>query len=263
MQVAPREFDCSGSNQAGVEESPLTAEEPVVEETATVLAESQLDEEPVAEEQDSEQQTVTQQDQEAPLETEILPPFEKDFEQKSQEDKESGRSGWMWLLAALILFGLGFGLHRLRQYKKGEAEAESEDTAADPDPVVDNLEEVLSAPEPLLESLLLIRGELADGTAFEDSCAVSENAINVVIGRGDTDLVIDSPAVSRQHAGLNGTGRELTVSDFGSSNGTSINGVPCLEGEIMFIEAGDTLVLGDASCSIEIRPRDSSGSEKE
>ena len=128
---------------------------------------------------------------------------------------------------------------------------------------MDKLEEVLSTPEPLLESLLLIRGEFADGTAFEDSCAVSENAINVVIGRGDTDLVIDSPAVSRRHAGLNGTGRELTVSDFGSSNGTSINGVPCLEGEIMFIEPGDTLVLGDARCSLEIRPRDSSGSEKE
>jgi hypothetical protein len=169
----------------------------------------------------------------------------------------------MWLLAALILFGLGFALHRLRQHKKRDAGAASEETAADPDPAMDKLEEVLSAPEPLLESQLLIRGKIADGTAFEDSCAVSENAINVVIGRGETDLVIDSPAVSRQHAGLNGTGRDLTVSDFGSSNGTSINGVPCLEGEIMFIEPGDTLVLGDARCSLEIRPGDSSGSGKE
>ena len=85
-------------------------------------------------------------------------------------------------------------------------------------------------------SLLLIQGMLANGTAFEDTCAVSEHAINIVIGRGDTDLVIDSPAVSRQHARLNGTHRELTVSDLGSSNGTSINGIPCLEGEIMFLE---------------------------
>ena len=253
MQVAPREFDCSCSTQAEEEESPPPPEKPVVEETSVIVPEPQIDEEPVAEEQD----------QEAPLETEILPPFEKDFEQKSQEDKETSHSGWMWLLAALILFGLGFALHRLRQYKKADAGAESEDTDADPDPAVDKLEEVHSAPEHLLESLLLIRGELADGTAFETSCAVSENAINVVIGRGDTDLVIESMAVSRQHAGLNGTGRELTVSDFGSSNGTSINGVPCLEGEIMFIEPGDTLVLGDARCSLEIRPRDSSGSEKE
>jgi hypothetical protein len=263
MQVAPREFDCSGSKQAGEEESPLPAEEPVVEETATVQAESQPDEEPVAEEQDSEQQADIQQDEQAPLETEILPPFEKDFAQKPQEDEESGRSGWMWLLAAIILIGLGFGLHRLRQDKNVDTGAEPESTGTDTEHDVDTLEEESSAPEPLLESLLLIRGELADGTAFEDSCAVSENAINVVIGRGETDLVIDSPAVSRQHAGLNGTARDLTVSDFGSSNGTSINGVPCLEGEIMFIEPGDTLVLGDARCSLEIKPRDSSGSGKE
>jgi pSer/pThr/pTyr-binding forkhead associated (FHA) protein len=58
---------------------------------------------------------------------------------------------------------------------------------------------------------------------------------------------------------LNGSYGELTVSDLGSSNGTSINGVPCLEGEIIFMEPGDVLVLGDARCSLEIRPR---GSDK-
>ena len=70
--------------------------------------------------------------------------------------------------------------------------------------------------------------------------------------------------MSRQHISLNGTRKELTVSDLGSSNGTSINGVPCLEGEIMFIEPGDTLlIMGDARCSLEIRPRNTTGSEKE
>ena len=128
---------------------------------------------------------------------------------------------------------------------------------------MDTLEEEPSAPEPLLDHLLLIQGVLADGTAFEESCAVSENAINILIGRGDTDLVIDSPAVSRQHISLNGTRKELTVSDLGSSNGTSVNGVPCLEGEIMFIEPGDILIMGDARCSLEIRPRNHTGSEKE
>jgi len=76
--------------------------------------------------------------------------------------------------------------------------------------------------------------------------------VNVMIGRGDAELRIDSPAVSRRHACLNGTRRELTVTDLGSSNGTSINGVPCLEHEIMFIEPGDRLVLGNATCTIEI-----------
>ena len=253
MKVAPREFDCSGNTQAEEEDTQQPAEEPVVEENTNIEPEPQIDEEPVAEEQD----------EQAPPKAEILPPIEKDFEQQPQEVKESGRNGWLWLVAAIVLIGLGFGLHRLRRDKTEETGAESVATGPDTDPGVDMPEEEPLAPEPLLESLLLIRGELADGTAFEDSCAVSENAINVVIGRGDTDLVINSPAVSRQHAGLNGTGRELTVSDFGSSNGTSINGVPCLEGEIMFIEPGDILVLGDARCSLEIRPHGASGSGKE
>ena len=115
----------------------------------------------------------------------------------------------------------------------------------------------------LLDSDADDHGVLRDGTAFEDACAVSENAINVIIGRGDADLVIDSPAVSRRHVSLKGTFRELTVSDLGSSNGTSINGVPCLEGEIMFIEPGDVLVLGDARCSLEIRPATADGGEKD
>ena len=111
-----------------------------------------------------------------------------------------------------------------------------------------------------LDSQLHIEGVLSDGTVFEDSCAVSKNAINIVIGRGDADLRIDSVAVSRHHASLNGTATELTLSDLGSSNGSSINGVPCLEGEIMFIEPGDSIVLGDARFSIDIKPRPPAGS---
>ena len=42
---------------------------------------------------------------------------------------------------------------------------------------------------------------------------------------------------------MSGTGDELTVTDLGSNNGTRINGVPCLEGEIMYVEPGDTLVV--------------------
>ncbi len=45
------------------------------------------------------------------------------------------------------------------------------------------------------------------------------------------------------------------MTDLGSSNGTSINGVPCLEGEIMYFEPGDSLVFGDALCTLEITPR--------
>ena len=263
MQITPREFDCSGKAQEVTPEpEPEPEPEPVIEEP---LAE----EEPIAEDS-SEAAPEEELPLEEPLEIEeeelppvILPPIEDDVIASPEPEEETSAGGWLWLLAAIILIGSGFVLHRLRQANKEETAAETGGTVADPELAVDTLEEEPSAPEPLLDSLLLIHGVLADGTAFEESCAVSENAINILIGRGDTDLVIDSPAVSRQHISLNGTRKELTVSDLGSSNGTSVNGVPCLEGEIMFIEPGDILIMGDARCSLEIRPRNNSGSEKE
>jgi len=53
---------------------------------------------------------------------------------------------------------------------------------------------------------------------------------------------------------MNGADDLLTLSDLGSSNGTSINGVPCLEGETMFIRPGDMIVLGNARFSYEVLP---------
>jgi hypothetical protein len=194
-----------------------------------------------------------------------LPPIEKDFEQIPEIEEEPGPGGWLWLIMAVILFGLGFTLHRYKQMqRKNELEGAGSLAPGAPAPMEEEAEETETDPVPdSLDSQLHIEGVLSDGTVFEDSCAVSKNAINIVIGRGDADLRIDSVAVSRHHASLNGTATELTLSDLGSSNGSSINGVPCLEGEIMFIEPGDTLILGDARCSLEIRPRNHTGSEKE
>ena len=101
---------------------------------------------------------------------------------------------------------------------------------------------------------MTLRGQFSDGREFESSCPVSRDAVNVVIGRGGADLRINSAAISRRHAALSGAGDELTVTDLGSNNGTRINGVPCLEGEIMYVEPGDTLAMGDAWFTIEIVP---------
>jgi hypothetical protein len=46
----------------------------------------------------------------------------------------------------------------------------------------------------------------------------------------------------------------LTISDLGSSRGTWINRVPCLNREIMFIAAEDTIFLGDVSFQVTVRP---------
>jgi pSer/pThr/pTyr-binding forkhead associated (FHA) protein len=101
---------------------------------------------------------------------------------------------------------------------------------------------------------VVLRGRHADGRSLEVSAGVSADAINLEIGRGATDLVIDSPAVSRRHARLNGTLAELTIADLGSSNGTSIDGVPCLEGEIMYLEPGSTVILGDVRFTVSVEP---------
>jgi hypothetical protein len=102
------------------------------------------------------------------------------------------------------------------------------------------------------DSQLVLQGSLADGRPVKASVAVSANAINVEIGRGDCELVIGSASVSRRHARVNGTREALTLTDLGSSNGSSINGVPCLEGEIMYLEPGDTVILGDARFTLSI-----------
>jgi len=260
MQIAPREFDCTDSTpELAPEPEPEPEPEPLVEEPVMeepVPEEPALEETPVPEPEIEEEQPIEE------LQPEILPPIEKDAPASPLAEPETRTSGWWWLVAALVLFGLGFVVHRLRRARPGEAAdgTGSDGPAPAPELEADNEESPPSAP--LLDSLLLIHGVLTDGTAFEDSCVVSKNAINITIGRGDADLTIDSPAVSRQQVSLNGTAKELTVADLGSSNGTSINGIPCLEGEIMFIEPGDILILGDARCTLEIRPRPAAGSEE-
>lgn len=259
LQITAREFDCSGLAEKPAPEPDLA--EPEIAEPEKIVPEPE--EPPVQEDVIPEEEPATEQ----VLDTEqlpegILPPLEQDEDNIETSGEKAGPGKWPWLIAALILIGLGLVLHRLRRSGAGPSGDATESRTQGPGTGFQDEAET-EAPPPLPGSLLLIRGVLADGTPFEDSCPVSENAINITIGRNDADLRIESPAVSRRHVNLNGTRLELTVADLGSSNGTSINGVPCLEGEIMFIEPGDTLVLGDAKCTIEIRPRDFSGSGKE
>lgn len=255
LQITPRESACAAAEQQippqpAVEEPPP---EPAIEEEAvdTKEQEEAVEEEPPVE-----------PEEDFTLEFDVLPPIEKDPEPTPEIEEEPGPGGWLWMIMAVILFGLGFTLHRYRQMqRKNEPEGAGSLTPGAPAPMEEEAEEAETDPVPdSLDSQLHIEGVLSDGTVFEDSCAVSKSAINIVIGRGDADLRIDSVAVSRHHANLNGTATELTLSDLGSSNGSSINGVPCLEGEIMFIEPGDSIVLGDARFSIEIKPRSPAGS---
>ena len=66
------------------------------------------------------------------------------------------------------------------------------------------------------------------------------------IGRGkDRALVLDSPAVSRQHAQLEARGTSVIVEDLGSANGTLLNGRRIAHPEAM--HEGDELRIADFS----------------
>ncbi len=236
------------AGQTDEDESLIEPEEPLEDQLDPAMEESSEDEpldEPEGIEEVIEQQLP---------DLEILPPVETDNAIELATKDASGTGTWPWLLAAAVLFGLGIVVHRMRKSRRDEPAERRGDPGVVPDAATEADDEDTGWVAPVLDSRLVIKGTDRDGNAFESSCAVSKQAINVVIGRGDADIRIESAAVSRRHAKLSGTWEYLTVSDLGSSNGTSINGVPCMEEEIMYVGAGDTIILGDTGFTIEIRP---------
>ncbi len=230
---------------------------PPEQEVAPPEPEAALDEETNTEENP----TVAEPDleEEALPELEVPPPPEESHTPEDTKtgsaQEDSGVPVWAWLLAAILLLGSAFALYWIRNNRNLNATHTATKKQAPPSPARDiNTDEDYQVPG--LDSLLVIEGILTDGTTFRQSCEVSRNAINIVLGRGNSDINIDSAAVSRQHVRLNGTGEMLTITDLGSSNGTSINGIPCLEDETMYIEAGDVIILGNARFSYSIIPAD-------
>src|SRR3954452_6184775 len=82
----------------------------------------------------------------------------------------------------------------------------------------------------------------------------------LVVGRECEGLVVVDPKVSRRHFELRATEGSLTVTDLGSSNGTSVNGVE-IDRETQLqpgdrVEAGDVVVqvLAPAGATVARRP---------
>ena len=69
----------------------------------------------------------------------------------------------------------------------------------------------------------------------------------VVIGREGSDLVVEDPEISRQHAALEISGEQITLVDLGSTNGTLVGEQPVsetpLENQGEFTIGGSTLML--------------------
>lgn len=80
----------------------------------------------------------------------------------------------------------------------------------------------------------------------------------ITVGRvGSVDLQIDDDSVSRRHAEVVVKGKEVTVRDLGSANGTTVNGAPISEDTIL--ASGDIIQFGVVEVMFETAAGASSG----
>ena len=77
--------------------------------------------------------------------------------------------------------------------------------------------EVLDLPQDKKYSLAVLQGK-ASGQIFQIQKA------KTVLGRADSDIVLDDPEASRQHATLEVLGSRVVVTDLSSTNGTFVQG---------------------------------------
>jgi hypothetical protein len=74
----------------------------------------------------------------------------------------------------------------------------------------------------------------------------------VVVGRAPgADIVIGGSFVSGRHARFSRLGDELLIEDLGSTNGTTVNGVPVHGAEQL--EDGDIVGIGDVTMRVSLR----------
>jgi predicted Zn finger-like uncharacterized protein len=77
--------------------------------------------------------------------------------------------------------------------------------------------EVLDLPQDKKYSLAVLQGK-ASGQIFQIQ------KVKTVLGRADSDIVLDDPECSRQHATLEILGSRVVVTDLNSTNGTFVGG---------------------------------------
>ena len=71
------------------------------------------------------------------------------------------------------------------------------------------------------------------------------------IGRSGSDLAVDDPAISRQHAVIENHSEKFLLKDLGSTNGTYLNGKRVT---IEFLQTGDVIQAGKIKLRFESRP---------
>ena len=162
------------------------------------------------------------------------------------QDESAENFSWPVLIGIglLVLLGVAWLLNRYQAGKQGSAANKANSTGGilsnEPRTVeYDDLS--VASPSPLL----LLEGELENGQPFHQELALTGPDWHADIGRQGADVTLPSPAISRSHARLAIQKGRLTLTDLGSTNGTQLNGVPCLPGEVFLLQTGDRVKLGD------------------
>jgi DNA-binding NtrC family response regulator len=117
-------------------------------------------------------------------------------------------------------------------------------------PTVEELETVarpLEASEEVSTALRLI---VTEGPDAGKSFLLDPNMPSrLLVGTGPAcEMKLSDPTVSRRHAGIEPAGRRFKLTDFGSTNGTFVDGVAVVEA---FVRGGETLRLGSTAMQVE------------
>lgn len=93
---------------------------------------------------------------------------------------------------------------------------------------------------------LILVLESANGNDASEIARIED--CSVTLGRDpDNSIVLDSVAVSRRHAAMVAVGTQWIYKDLGSTNGSWVNGIQVLAGQLKLIRGGDTVQLSDFS----------------
>ena len=97
---------------------------------------------------------------------------------------------------------------------------------------------------------ILVLESVSEDSANEEIARLED--CSVTLGRDpDNSIALDSVAVSRRHAAIVAVGTQWVYKDLGSTNGSWVNGVKVLAGQLKLIRGGDTIQLSDFSMSLK------------
>ncbi|HAT12961.1 MAG TPA: hypothetical protein DCS91_04670 [Microcoleaceae bacterium UBA11344] len=106
-------------------------------------------------------------------------------------------------------------------------------------------------------ALCLYRQHFEKFTGREPVWEYSVNTEVVTIDRAtNSDLVVNDPLLSRQHAQINRKGDRYQITDFGSTDGTRVNNILLKPNIPHFLANGDTISIGNSELGLIVQADD-------